>query len=162
MDGRQLRLSHAEARELRDALTEATTRRRRFVRTAGEHRPDGTYVVERATADSAGHRKVFDRFADVRRLYTRLPAEFTASDVDRVADGLSGNRRHLLVRHFAEHPAFDCELTSRQPLTVRKTGDEAAVGETVVGATDTETPVTDDRRPTAVPDGGDEGVVTDD
>lgn len=26
----------------------------------------------------------------------------------------------MLVRHFAEHPAFDCEITSRNPLTVEK------------------------------------------
>jgi hypothetical protein len=26
----------------------------------------------------------------------------------------------MVVRHLAEHPAFDCSLASRQPLTVHK------------------------------------------
>ena len=76
------------------------------------------YVVERRGADSAGHRKVFDDPADLRRLYERLPARFTAEEV--TAAGVSGPRRHLLVRHVAEHPGFDCDLVSRQPLTVQK------------------------------------------
>ena len=37
--------------------------------------------------------------------------------------GLTGGRRHLLARHLAEHPAFDCELVARQPLTARKSND---------------------------------------
>jgi hypothetical protein len=92
------------------------------VRTVGTHREDGSYVVERRGADSAGHRKVFESFAALRRLYDRLSAEFTAAEVER--SGLTGGRRHVLVRHFAEHPAFDCELVKRQPLTAEKT-DEA-------------------------------------
>nr|WP_254768375.1 hypothetical protein [Salinilacihabitans rarus] len=61
---------------------------------------------------------MFDSFDDCVALYDGLPAEFTAEDV--AAGGLSGGRRHMLVRHFAEHPAFDCDLVSRQPLTARK------------------------------------------
>lgn len=77
--------------------------------------------MERVGADSAGHRKVFDRFADLRAVYDRLPESFTAEDVQRAVSELSGGRCHLLVRHFAEHPEFACRLASRQPLTGRKT-----------------------------------------
>jgi len=66
---------------------------------------------------------VFDDPADLRRLYDRLPERFTAADV--TAAGVSGPRRHLLVRHVAEHPDFDCELAARQPLTVRKSASDA-------------------------------------
>jgi hypothetical protein len=48
----------------------------------GVHRDDGSYVVERRGADSAGHRKVFGGFDEFRRLFDRLPVEFTAEDVD--------------------------------------------------------------------------------
>ena len=67
---------------------------------------------------------MFERFTALERLYRRLPDEFTAEEVGR--SGLTGGRRHMLVRHFAEHPAFDCELVSRQPLTVRKVGSAEA------------------------------------
>ncbi len=80
-------------------------------------------MVSRRTANSAGHSKVFESFRALERLYEGLPTEFTAADVEQ--SGLTGGRRHILVRHFAEHPAFDCELTSQQPLTARKV---AAVG----------------------------------
>lgn len=106
------------ARELRDQLTAALTERREFLHTAGHHREDGNYVVSRRHAESAGHAKVFDSFRELVRLYERLPDRFTATDVGRT--GLTGGRRHLLVRHFDEHPAFDCALVSRQPLTVEK------------------------------------------
>ncbi|WP_435175107.1 DUF7528 family protein [Halorussus sp. AFM4] len=122
--GERHELSRAEADELRAALGDALTERREFVRTVGTHREDGSYVVERRNADSSGHSKVFESFAALRRLYDRLPAEFTAEDVGR--SGLTGGRRHMLVRHFAEHPAFDCGLAKRQPLTAAKrtSGDE--------------------------------------
>jgi hypothetical protein len=120
LDGSQHRLSRADALALRDALTEATVGREQFLRTAGEHRADGSYVVSRVSTDSTGHRKVFERFADLQELFDRLPAQFTASELQAVAADCSGGRCHLLVRHFAEHPAFDCELVSRQPLTVEK------------------------------------------
>lgn len=68
---------------------------------------------------------MFDSVDDCVALYDRLPAEFTAEDV--AVGGLSGGRRHMLVRHFAEHPAFDCDLVSRQPLTARKRVDDGEV-----------------------------------
>ena len=124
-----------EAAELRDQLAEALTERREFLRTAGEHREDGSYVVSRRGADSSGHRKVFERFEQLRRLYDRLPDSFTAEDVGR--SGLTGGRRHMVVRHFVEHPAFDCELVSRQPLTVEKRTDPGeSATEEVVATTD--------------------------
>uniref|UniRef100_UPI002ED23F61 DUF7528 family protein n=1 Tax=Halocatena halophila TaxID=2814576 RepID=UPI002ED23F61 len=61
---------------------------------------------------------MFDSFESVQRLYHEMGETFSASDLDR--PGLTGGRTHLLVRHFAEHPAFDCELCSQQPLTVEK------------------------------------------
>lgn len=127
LDGETHRLDRAVAAELGEALAAALVRRVELFRTAGERRADGTYVVSRLGADSSGHRKVFDGFEAVESLYEGLPAEFTAEDVDRA--GLSGGRRHMLVRHLAEHPAFDCELVSRQPLTARKTGGATATGD---------------------------------
>ena len=118
LGGRTFELTREEAAELRDSLGEALTTEREFVHTAGCHREDGSYRVARRGADSAGHSKVFESFEHLVRLFGRLPGKFTAEDVGR--RGLTGGRRHLLVRHFAEHPAFDCELVSRQPLTVRK------------------------------------------
>lgn len=120
VDGREFELSRAEAAALRDALGATLARREEYLRTVGEYREDGSYVVERRGADSTGHRKVFDCFDELRALYDDLPAEFTAEDV--TGSGVSGGRRHMLVRHFAEHPTFDCELVSRQPLTVQKQG----------------------------------------
>jgi len=32
----------------------------------------------------------------------------------------------MLVWHYAEHPAFDCELAARQPLTVEKRDGDGA------------------------------------
>lgn len=119
-------LTRSQAAALRDALAEALTRRRTFVHTACEHREDGAYVVERRGADSAGHRKVFESFERCRGLYDRLPAEFAAEDVQHA--GVTAGRRHMLVWHFVEHDAFDCELVSRQPLTARKPGADAAAG----------------------------------
>lgn len=113
-----VQFSRPAARELRDQLSAALAERRTFLRTVGEHRADGSYEVSRRHADSAGHSKVFDRFTEVERLYDQLPDRFTAEDVGRA--GLTGGRRHVLLYHFAEHPAFDCELVSRQPLTVEK------------------------------------------
>ena len=114
-------LTRDQARELRAALGDALTERREFVRTVGTHRDDGAYVVERRGADSAGHRKVFDDFAECHRLYDRLPEEFTADDVRHV--GVTGGRRHMLVWHFTEYDAFGFALVSRQPLTTRKGGE---------------------------------------
>ena len=98
------------------------TERREFFRTAGTHREDGTYEVSRRGADSAGNSKVFESFETLRRMFDRLPAEFSADDVSRT--GITGSRRHMLVRHFAEHPAFDCEIGRRNPLTAEKSVDD--------------------------------------
>ncbi|GAA0229266.1 hypothetical protein ACFFQF_13115 [Haladaptatus pallidirubidus] len=113
-------LSRREADRLRDALGRALTQRTEFFNTVGERRDDGSYVVSRSGAESSGHRKVFRNFDTVVELYGRLPPEFTAESVGE--RGLTGGRRHMLVHHFAEHPEFDCELVSRQPLTARKEG----------------------------------------
>lgn len=111
-------LTREEAVQLRDDLTETLTERQEFLRTACEYREDGSYVVERRHAESSGHQKVFDSFDELKRLYNRLPNEFTADTVG--TSGLTGARRHLLVRHFVEHASFECELINRQPLTVAK------------------------------------------
>ena len=115
-------LDRDAAAALRTRLGEALTERREYVHTVGTHRADGSYVVSRRGADSAGHRKVFDGFAVLRERYAALPATFTAADVD--VPGVTGGRRHLLVRHLAEHPAFECALVARQPLTAEKRGSE--------------------------------------
>ena len=75
---------------------------------------------------------MFDSSRALDRLYDRLPAEFTAEDVGRT--GLTGGRRHMLLRHLAEHPRFDCELVSRQPLTVRKTAETGRDDDDVTSA----------------------------
>lgn len=112
-------LSRDAAAELHDAIESALTERHEFFRTAGEYRENGTYEVSRRGADSTGNAKVFESFGAVRRLYERLPERFTADDVGR--GGITGSRRHMLVRHFAEHPAFDCRISRRNPLTAEKT-----------------------------------------
>lgn len=120
LDGHEHRLSRAAARRLADALDDATSERQEFVHTTGEHRADGRYVVARRGVDSAGNAKTFDSFEELRRRYERLPPTFGAAAVDGA--GVTGSRRHLVVRHLAEHPAFDCRLTRENPLTVEKTG----------------------------------------
>lgn len=115
------RLERSEAAALHDALGDALTRHREFIHTSGRHRADGSYVVSRRGAESDGHRKVFDSFGALEAVYDGLPASFEAEDVE--APGVTGGRRHLVVRHLVEHPAFDCELVSRQPLTAHKRGD---------------------------------------
>ncbi|WP_368407851.1 DUF7528 family protein [Haloarchaeobius salinus] len=134
VDGESYVLTPDSAAELRDQLAEALTRTHEFVHTTGTHREDGSYVVARRGADSAGHSKVFERVDALERLYDRLPDNFTAEDVGRT--GLTGGRRHMLVWHFAEHPGFDCELVSRQPLTVEKheDGGETDVAEAHLAA----------------------------
>ena len=123
------RLSRDAARALSDGLENALVSREEFLRTVGEHREDGSYVVARRGADSAGNRKVFDSFDRLRRLYERLPEEFGAEALDRT--GITGSRRHMLIRHFAEHPAFDCTTVSRNPLRVVKREPTAGTGEPV-------------------------------
>ena len=86
-------------------------------------------MVSRRGADSAGNEKVFDSFRRLERLYERLPGTFDADDVGRT--GITGSRRHMVVRHLAEHPGFECGTVSRNPLRVSKAGD----GGTKEGAT---------------------------
>lgn len=140
LDGESVRLDREAAAALRDELAAALTERLEFYRTAGEHREDGSYVVARRAATSSGHRKVFEGFDTLVRLFERLPAEFTAEDVGR--SGLTGGRRHMVLRHLVEHPAFGCELASRQPLTARKVdAEQAGAGEaagTAVGPREVE------------------------
>ncbi|MFB6082034.1 MAG: hypothetical protein ABEJ67_04350 [Halanaeroarchaeum sp.] len=119
VDGETHRISREAAAQLKSAVGDALTSRREFFRTAGEHREDGSYVVERRGADSTGNSAVFEGFAEVKRMFERLPPEFDADDLTRA--GITGSRRHMLVRHFAEHPAFPCELASRNPLAAKKT-----------------------------------------
>lgn len=107
---------------LRDHVATSLTERRAFVRTAGVHREDGSYVVERRNADSAGNSSVFESFEELRRFFERLPSVFDAETLSGA--GITGSRRHMLVRHFVEHPGFDCELDSRNPLRAQKTGDD--------------------------------------
>ncbi len=125
VSGETVELTRRQADQLREALGRALTERREYLYTVGEYRDDGSYVVSRRGADSAGHRKVFERFDALADLYDRLPGTFTAEDVGE--RGLTGGRRHILVHHFAEHPDFACELVSRQPLTAKKDGEVAGV-----------------------------------
>jgi hypothetical protein len=118
LGGRSHELGRDAAASLRRALDGALTERHAFVHTVGTYRSGGSYVVARRGADSSGHRKVFDRFERLRELYESLPERFTASDVEQ--SGLTGSRCHLVVRHLAEHPDFDCTLVARQPLTGAK------------------------------------------
>jgi hypothetical protein len=116
------KMSRAEATTLQEAIGAAITEKREFFRTAGEYRADGSYVVSRRGADSTGNAKVFESFDALRRLYDRLPPEFSADDVGRT--GITGSRRHMLVRHFGEHPAFECDISRRNPLTAVKRRDD--------------------------------------
>ncbi|SEK59805.1 DUF7528 family protein [Haloferax larsenii] len=115
-------MSRDAAADLQDAIGSALTEKREFFRTAGEYRQDGSYVVSRRGADSTGNAKVFASFEELRRLYDRLPETFTAEDVGRT--GITGSRRHMIIRHFGEHPAFDCRIARRNPLTGEKESPE--------------------------------------
>ncbi|WP_254863200.1 DUF7528 family protein [Halovivax gelatinilyticus] len=119
-----LTLTRVDAHQIRAALRRELPDRREFVRTAGTHRPDGRYVVERRRATSGGHRKVFDSFDDLVGLFRSLPDSMRVDDI--VTKGLSGSRRHVVLWHFVEHPAFECSLRSKQPLTVEKRVDRKA------------------------------------
>ncbi|RNJ26257.1 hypothetical protein Nmn1133_05915 [Halosegnis longus] len=118
VDGEEHVLDTETATELRQQLGDALTGTREYVYTSGECRADGSYVVARRGAGSAGHRKVFESFEALTDLYESLSTDFTADDLS--GSGLTDSRRHIVLRHFVEHPRFDCELSSRQPLTVRK------------------------------------------
>ncbi|MFB6266896.1 MAG: hypothetical protein ABEI31_04485 [Halodesulfurarchaeum sp.] len=118
IDGETHTLSSDDAETLRESVDDALTRREEFFRTAGVHREDGRYEVERRGAESAGNSTVFEDFEEARRLFERLPETFGADALSRA--GITGSRRHMLVRHFAEHPSFPCELSSRNPLEATK------------------------------------------
>jgi hypothetical protein len=121
VDDDEHELPRSDAVALREAISDAVTETREFFRTAGAYREDGSYEVSRRGADSSGNSKVFESFDAVKRLFDRLPETFSAEDVEHT--GITGSRRHMMVRHFAEHPAFDCEIDRRSPLTATKVGD---------------------------------------
>lgn len=123
VEGTTHEFSRREASRLADAIGEELRSREEFFRTAGEYRTDGSYVVARCGADSAGNEKVFDSFEQLKRLYGRLPEVFDAEAVGRT--GITGSRRHMILRHFVEHPAFDCAFVSRNPLRVRNESEPA-------------------------------------
>jgi hypothetical protein len=118
IDGTGYELSRHEAVAVQEVIGDALTTSREFVYTACTYREDGSYVVSRRSGDSSGNAKVFDTFDVVTRLFDRLPGRFGVDDVART--GITGSRRHLLVRHFAEHPAFSCRIVRRSPLIVEK------------------------------------------
>ncbi|MGB9962707.1 MULTISPECIES: DUF7528 family protein [Halobacterium] len=124
VDGDELVLPTDDAEQLRDSLSDALTARESFMNTAGVRRPDGSYVVERRGADSAGNRKVFESLDALRGRCRRLPETFTAEDLS--ATGLTAGCRHMVLWHLVEHPAFPVALASRQPLTAEKTATEVA------------------------------------
>lgn len=72
---------------------------------------------------------MFDSQAAVDRLLARQPRTFTAEDL--TAAGLTDGRRHLVLRHLVEHPRWDCELVSRQPLTARRQSPQGQTDEEV-------------------------------
>ncbi|WP_135535613.1 DUF7528 family protein [Halostella pelagica] len=123
VDDDEHELPRSDAVALREAISDAVTETREFFRTAGTFREDGSYEVSRRGADSSGNAKVFESFDAVKRLYGRLPDQFDASDVEHT--GITGSRRHMMVRHFAEHPAFDCQIDQRSPLTAEKTATDS-------------------------------------
>ncbi|MFB6146915.1 MAG: hypothetical protein ABEJ08_04440 [Halobacteriaceae archaeon] len=130
LDDTVVELSRHRAARLRERLGIALSRSREFAHTVAERRPDGRYVVRRRRAESSGHAKVFESFEALVTLYDDLPREFTAEALTR--DGMTGGRRHLVLRHLVEHPAFDCALVARQPLTARK-GSPTREGPTLPG-----------------------------
>ncbi|WP_049981071.1 DUF7528 family protein [Halolamina rubra] len=121
VDGETQRLSREQALALRAAVGDALERRVELFRTVGRHRRDGSYAVSRRGADTPGNEQVFDSFGALRALFASLPTEFGAEAVGD--EGVTGSRRHLLVRHLAEHPAFDCRLVSERPLRAEKNPD---------------------------------------
>lgn len=116
-----LEFSRAAATALREAVGEALTQRHEYLHTEGIHREDGTYVVVRRGADSAGNAQVFDGFGALTELFAELPDTIDATDMGET--GVTGSRRHMLVWHLVEHPAFPCVLRSRNPLEAEKSDD---------------------------------------
>lgn len=116
--GEQYALPIEAARSLHVDLSDALTERQSFLDTACVRHADGRYVIERRRAASSGNRIAFDSTEALRDCFDALPNTFGATDVER--DGITGSRRHLLVRHFAESPAFECELICENPLEAKK------------------------------------------
>ena len=102
-------------------MGDALERRLELFRTVGHYRRDGSYAVARRSADTPGNEQVFDSFENLRELFESLPAEFGAEAVGE--QGITGSRRHMIVRHLAEHPRFDCRLVSERPLRAEKVAD---------------------------------------
>ena len=118
VDGETYRLPREAALALRESVGDALERRLELFRTVGQYRRDGSYAVARRAADTPGNEQVFDSFGALAELFDSLPGEFGAEDVGDA--GVAGSRRHLIVRHLAEHPRFDCRLTSERPLRAEK------------------------------------------
>lgn len=118
IDGHTIELTRSEATALRSELAAAITDHVSFLRTEGVHRSDGRYEVRRRTADSTGNSTIFEAFTELRSQYRSLPTTFGAADIE--AFGVTGSRRHMVVWHFIEHPAFTCRLQSRNPLRATK------------------------------------------
>lgn len=121
VDGETYRLPREAALALRESVGDALERRLELFRTVGQYRRDGSYAVARRSADTPGNEQVFDSFEALRSLFDSLPAEFGAEAVGDA--GITGSRRHLIVRHFAEHPRFDCRLIGERPLRAEKAED---------------------------------------
>jgi hypothetical protein len=120
--GERYDLSLSDARCLYTDFHDALTERHSFVHTTSVRHPDGRYVIERKRAASSGNRIAFDSIEALRRCFGDLSDTFGAADVE--CDGITGSRRHLLVRHFAESPDFKCELVCENPLQASKQGEE--------------------------------------
>ena len=63
VDGAAVELSRSDADDLREAIGRALADRTAFRNTVARRRPDGSYVVARRGADSAGNRVVFGALA---------------------------------------------------------------------------------------------------
>jgi hypothetical protein len=113
-------LPREQALALRESVGDALDRRIELFRTVGHYRRNGSYAVARRSADSPGNEQVFDSVDALRELFAALPAAFDAEDVGE--QGVTGSRRHMIVRHLAEHPRFDCRLVSERPLRAEKGG----------------------------------------
>ncbi|MFB6103821.1 MAG: hypothetical protein ABEJ57_01880 [Halobacteriaceae archaeon] len=74
--------------------------------------------MSRRSADSTGNSAVFEEFEVLRDRFGQCPPVFDVADVELF--GVTGSRRHMLVWHLIEHPAFPCTVESRNPLRARK------------------------------------------
>lgn len=116
--GERYALSLDVARSLHVDLHDALTERQSFVHTTSVRHVDGRYIIERRRAASSGNQIAFDSIEAVQDCFDDLPDTFGAADVEY--EGITGSRRHLLVRHFAESAEFTCELICENPLQAKK------------------------------------------